>query len=159
MYQQSKYSGIFLTDAIHHHHCYHSNMPRTGTVGRRDNHGNTPHYKQYQSCHPTQMCRKAETIKSQVKMQEITCPNGNCIQNIKPRTMYVADRKTSHPYILYQSFHPGKHSQVTHQPICQHQSSPYADQGNLKVGRSKQIENKSHGGPSYPEKTVQETRL
>ena len=53
MHQQGKNPGILLPYTIKNHHGDDSKMPRTGSIGSRNNHRYTTHYKHDQCCnHP-----------------------------------------------------------------------------------------------------------
>ena len=134
-------------------------MPRAGAVGRRDDYGNAPHHEEHQPCHPAQRSGKSEAIKRKVKMQEITCPNGCRIHDIEPGTVHLTDRHAPYPHVLYQSLYPGKDSQIPNHPYQEHQRSHDTSHGDVEVGRSEQMQEKSPVGTCYPKETGKDAGL
>ena len=115
MHKQGKNPCIFLSHTIEHHHGDDGKMPRTGTVGRRNNDGNGTHHKHHQGSHHSQIRRKAETEESDIEFQEIACPDTYRVQKEKRHVMDMAQGKDAFPYVLQDTFQPGKGRHIAYQ--------------------------------------------
>jgi len=65
---------IVRLDAVEDKHRLHGEMPRSGSVGGRDDDGDAAHDESYQSAHQTQVRGRLEALEREIVVQKIAQP-------------------------------------------------------------------------------------
>ena len=94
---QHEIERIGLAHAVENQHRFHGEMPRSGTIRRGYDDGETADDERSHRTADTQRLHRVETEKCQVVMQEITAPNRHRIEHEQRNIPHVSQRHDALP--------------------------------------------------------------
>ena len=116
MDKEGKKGGIGRGNAVEHHHGDDGKMPRPGSVGGRNDDGNTTHHEQYHAGSPAQSGREVDAVERQIEVQEVACPDGYGIEKVQHRMFDIADGQAAQPDVFQHAPHFRKNGEIAYQP-------------------------------------------